>query len=194
MENNLKYSYMTNMWGLVVPFPETNDWDEWYVGDYSNSVYYLDWDKILKFHVGAGITGIENDIGFVVNDLFYFAHADIEKISNTRRKTLEVPYMRHRYGEFYMTHPIATNTRLGHFDAASVADDSPITYPFILSALTLPVLYRTEDAFAEEPVALRFKRAVIDRFRLGNFTVRPIADFLGGCELNANCIEIRGLT
>ncbi len=59
MADNLKYSYMTNMWGLVVEYPEINDFHEWYDGDYSNSVYYLDWDKILKYHVGCGITGIE---------------------------------------------------------------------------------------------------------------------------------------
>lgn len=59
MENNLKYSYMTNMWGLVVQYPKLNNWNEWYDKDYSNSVYYLDWDKILKYHVGTGIVGIE---------------------------------------------------------------------------------------------------------------------------------------
>lgn len=59
MANNLKYSYMTNMWGLVVQYPKINNWNEWYDGDYSNAVYYLDWDKIFKYHVGAGITGIE---------------------------------------------------------------------------------------------------------------------------------------
>lgn len=56
---NLKYSYQTNMWGLKVQYPKLNDWNEWYQGDYSNAVYYLDWDQILKYHVGAGITGIE---------------------------------------------------------------------------------------------------------------------------------------
>lgn len=56
---NLKYSYQTNMWGLKVQYPKLNDWNEWYKGDFSNAVYYLDWDQILKYHVGAGFTGIE---------------------------------------------------------------------------------------------------------------------------------------
>lgn len=56
---NLKYSYQTNMWGLKVPYPQLNDWNEWYQGDYSNAVYYLDWDQIFKYHVGAGFTGVE---------------------------------------------------------------------------------------------------------------------------------------
>lgn len=57
--NNLKYSYQTNMWGLMVQYPKLTDWKEWYKGDFSNAVYYLDWDQILKYHVGAGFTGIE---------------------------------------------------------------------------------------------------------------------------------------
>ncbi len=56
---HLKYSYQTNMWGLKVQYPKLTDWNEFYQGDYSNAVYYLDWDQIMKYHVGAGFTGIE---------------------------------------------------------------------------------------------------------------------------------------
>ncbi len=56
---NIKYSYQTNMWGLVIPFPQINSWNEWYKGDASNAVYYMDWDKVIKYHVGCGIKGIE---------------------------------------------------------------------------------------------------------------------------------------
>ncbi|RCX16038.1 inosose dehydratase [Anaerobacterium chartisolvens] len=57
--SNLKYSYQTNMWGLMVQYPKLNNWNEWYQKDFSNAVYYLDWDQILKYHVGAGFKGIE---------------------------------------------------------------------------------------------------------------------------------------
>ncbi len=56
---NLKYSYQTNMWGLKVQYPKVNDWNEFYKGDFTNAAYYLDWDQIIKYHVGAGFTGIE---------------------------------------------------------------------------------------------------------------------------------------
>lgn len=56
---NIKYSYQTNMWGLKIRFPKLNNWREWYDGDFGNAAYYLDWEQILKYHVGAGITGIE---------------------------------------------------------------------------------------------------------------------------------------
>ncbi|MCL7749764.1 sugar phosphate isomerase/epimerase family protein [Halalkalibacter alkaliphilus] len=57
--NNLKYSYMTNMWGMITDFPKINNFKEMYNVDRSNVAYYMDWDKILKYHVTAGITGIE---------------------------------------------------------------------------------------------------------------------------------------
>jgi len=47
------------MWGLKVQYPQLNNWNEWYDNDYSNAAYYLDWDQILKYHIGAGFTGIE---------------------------------------------------------------------------------------------------------------------------------------
>ena len=56
---NLKYSYMTNMWGMIVDFPKIHDFNEWYAHDFGNAAYYLDWDKILKYYVCAGIKGIE---------------------------------------------------------------------------------------------------------------------------------------
>ncbi len=56
---NIKYSYQTNMWGLMVQYPKLNEWDEWYAKDINNGVYYLDWDKILKYHSALGYTGIE---------------------------------------------------------------------------------------------------------------------------------------
>jgi len=40
--------------------------------------------------------------------------------------------------------------------------------------MTFPVLYRTENLLAEEAFLLRLEGAVIDRFRLQNFTVRAL--------------------
>jgi len=56
---NLKYSYMTNMWGLYIPYPVAGQYEEWNKHTVDNAYYYLDWDKILKYHVAAEITGIE---------------------------------------------------------------------------------------------------------------------------------------
>jgi inosose dehydratase len=56
---NLKFAYQTNMWGQITDFPKINNFQEWDRDDYSNAVYYLDWDKIFKYHVGTGIMGVE---------------------------------------------------------------------------------------------------------------------------------------
>ncbi len=57
--NNIKYAYQTNMWGLQVPLKKRNNWDEWYKKDINNSIYYMDWETILKYHVANGYFGIE---------------------------------------------------------------------------------------------------------------------------------------
>ncbi|GHU62589.1 hypothetical protein AGMMS49983_04300 [Clostridia bacterium] len=56
---NLKYSYMTNMWGMVVQFPKINDFNEWYKVDSMNNVYFLDWEHIVKYLVANGFQGME---------------------------------------------------------------------------------------------------------------------------------------
>jgi len=67
---NLKYSYMTNMWGTI-KYAKINNFYEWYANDYSNAVYYLDWDKVIKYIVAAGFKGIE----VMVFDLPAIKHA-----------------------------------------------------------------------------------------------------------------------
>src|SRR5207248_1200356 len=52
------------------------------------------------------------------------------------------------------------------------------------------VLRRTEDALAEEAVALRLERAVVDRLRLGDLARGPVADLLARGKPNANSVEI----
>lgn len=55
---NLNYSYMTNQWGFI-NYKQVNNFDEWFMGDFGGDYYYLDWDKILRYHAAAGFKGIE---------------------------------------------------------------------------------------------------------------------------------------
>src|ERR1700746_3888540 len=61
----------------------------------------------------------------------------------------------------------AADLGAGRLDAAPLADDSLVADPLVLAAVALPVLGRTEDALAEDPVFLRLQRAVVDRLGLG---------------------------
>ena len=71
-----------------------------------------------------------------------------------------------------MSHTFATHFLLCNFYPATIADNTFITDTFVFSAMTLIVLDRTEDTFAEKTVALRFVRTIVNRFRFQNFTTR----------------------
>ena len=64
-----------------------------------------------------------------------------------------------------MAQPLAADFRLCDLDAAFVADHAAMLHAFVFSAQALPVGHRTEDARAEQPVALGLECAVVDRFR-----------------------------
>jgi hypothetical protein len=73
--------------------------------------------------------------------------------------------------------------RLRHLDAALVADHAAVLHALVLAAQALPVGDRSEDLRAEQPVAFRLERAVVDRFRLGHLAVRPRHDLVGDARL-----------
>src|SRR5205814_3656195 len=77
-----------------------------------------------------------------------------------------------------------------HLDAAALADDPLVADALVLAAVALPVLGRTEDALAEEAVALRLQRPVVDRLGLGYLARRPVSDLLAGRKPDPDGIEI----
>ena len=79
---------------------------------------------------------------------------------------------------------------LRDLDAALVADDAAVLHPLVLAAEALPVGDRAEDLGAEEPVALRLERPVVDRLRLGDFAVGPRTDLLGRSQRDLDRVEI----
>src|SRR5207253_11024163 len=61
----------------------------------------------------------------------------------------------------------------GDLHPAAVADDAAVADALVLAAVTLPVLHRAENALAEQPVALRLERPVVDGLGLGDLAPRP---------------------
>jgi hypothetical protein len=88
-----------------------------------------------------------------------------------------------------MTHALAPDLLPRHLDAAALADDALVADALVLAAIALPVLGRTEDALAEETVALGLERAVVDRLRLGDLTGGPVANLLARGKPDANRVE-----
>src|SRR5439155_24916444 len=103
---------------------------------------------------------------------------------------LEEPDMRDRRSEVDVTHPLTADLLPRHLDAAALADDALVADALVLAAVALPVLGRTEDALAEEAVALGLERAVVDRLGLRYLAGRPVANLLGRRQPNADGVEL----
>src|SRR6187200_918833 len=124
-----------------------------------------------------------------VDDLLQVLRRDVEQVAKARRDALEVPDVGHRGGELDVAHPLTPNLGSGHFDAAALTDDALEADPLVLAAVALPVPGGTEDLLAEQTVTLRLERAVVDRLRLLDLTVRPRADLVCCGQSDADLIE-----
>src|SRR5215472_8661944 len=91
-----------------------------------------------------------------------------------------------------MAHAVAPHLGERHLDAALLADDAAILHALVLAAQALVVLDRTEDAGAEQPVALRLEGPVVDRLRLLDLTERPGPDALRARDRDLDLIEALG--
>ena len=89
-----------------------------------------------------------------------------------------------------MTEALSTHTRESNFDAAFIADYSAMLHALVLAAETLPIGDWTEDAGAEQTIALRFKSSVINCFGLRHLAMRPAPNLLGRGQADANRVEI----
>ena len=73
--------------------------------------------------------------------------------------------MGHGNHKFDVAHALATYFLFGHFNTTSVADNAFVADALVLAAMAFEVLDGTENALAEEAVALRLVGAVVDCFR-----------------------------
>src|SRR4029079_1639077 len=113
-----------------------------------------------------------------------------EQVREPGASAAQVPDVHHGRGELDVAHALATDLRPGDFDAAALADDALEPDALVLAAVALPVLRRTEDLLAEEPVLLRLERAVVDGLRLLDLAVGPHADRVGRGQPDPQLIEV----
>src|SRR5262245_16326887 len=71
-----------------------------------------------------------------------------------------------------------------------VAVRSAVLHALVLAAEALPVGDRAEDLRAEQPVAFRLERAVVDRLRLRHLAERPRHDLFWRGKRDPNRVEI----
>src|SRR4051812_19789680 len=98
--------------------------------------------------------------------------------------------MANRHGEFNVAHALAANASQGYFNAATVANDTPVLDAFIFSAGALPVLDRTENAFAEQAALLRLEGTIIDSFGVFDFPFGPGANGFRRRDRNRDVLDL----
>ena len=124
--------------------------------------------------------GVDNYIVCKVQDLLEHSRGKVEHKTHAAGYALEVPDMGDRGGKVDMTHTLTPDLALGDLDAAAVADLALVADLLILTAVALPVLGRSEDAFAEQTVAFGLEGTVVDGLRLLDLAVGPAADHIRG--------------
>src|SRR4029078_6371457 len=125
-----------------------------------------------------------------IEHLLELARRDVEQVADAARDALEEPDVRDRSGEVDMPHPLSPHLLARDLHAAALADDALVPDALVLAAIALPVLRRTEDALAEQAVAFRLERPVVDRLRLGYLAGRPIADLLARRKPDTDRVEV----
>ncbi len=145
-------------------------------------------EQVLELHFL--LAGMRDHICRVVDDLLEVAQRHAEQITELTRKRLEEPDMRHGHRELDVPHALASHLGERHLDATPVADVPAKTDTLELSAVAFPVLHGAENAFAEQTVALRLERAIVDGLGLHDLAERPAPDLLGRSELHSNELEV----
>src|SRR5204862_5852853 len=118
------------------------------------------------------------------------ARCDVEQVADPAGYALEEPDVRNGRGQVDVTHALAPDLLPRHLDAAALADDALVADALVLPAIALPVLRRTEDALAEQTVALGLERAVVDRLGLRYLAGRPVANLLARRQPDPDGIEV----
>ena len=137
-----------------------------------------------------GLARIDDDVALEVEDALEIAQRDVEQVADAARQPLEEPHVADRRGQRDVAEPLAAHLGLRHLDAALVADHAAVLHALVLAAEALPVGDRAEDLRAEQAVALRLERAVVDRLRLGHLAERPRHDLVGRRERDADRVEV----
>ncbi len=138
----------------------------------------------------GNFAGIHHHEGFEIKHALQFTQRDVEQVADAAGQPFEEPDVRAGAGELDMAEALAAHARQRHFDAALVANHAAVLHALVLAAQALPVGDGTEDPGAEQAVALRLEGPVVDRFRLGDFAMRPAPDFFRRGETDPDGIEV----
>ena len=88
-----------------------------------------------------------------------------------------------------MSHPLTSNLTSCDFNATSFANDALVLDLLIPTASAFPVFDWSENAFAEQAIALGLERAVVDGLGLFDFAMRPTHDVFTARDSDSDLVE-----
>ncbi len=137
--------------------------------------------------------GLGDDVVLEVEHALEVLERHVEQQADAGGQRLQEPDVRDRGGELDVAHALAAHLGQRHLDAALLADQALVLHALVLAAQALVILDRSEDAGAEEAIALRLEGAVVDRLRLLDLAERPGSDVVRAGDRDANLVEGRRL-
>ena len=132
------------------------------------------------------VAGLDDDVILEIDDLFQAVGLHVEQRAEPAGHGLEEPDVHDRGGQLDVPHALAAHAAMRDLDAAAIADHALVLHAAILAAGALPVLFRPEDAFAEQAVLFRTVGAIVDRFGLFDFAEGPGANVMGAGQADAH--------
>ena len=137
----------------------------------------------------VGQARLDHHVLLEVEDLLQIAQGHVQHQADAGRQRLEEPDVRDGCRQLDVAHALAPDLLQRDFDTALLAGDPAILHALVLAAQALVVLDRAEDARAEQAVAFRLERAVVDRLRLLDLAEGPAQDPLGRRERDLDLLE-----
>ena len=139
------------------------------------------------------VTWIQKQVRFAVQNFLEVFQSDVEKSSDTARKRAQEPDVSNRRSKLDVTETLTADFGLNDFDAAFFADDATMLHALVLAAVALVIFHWSENLGAEQAIALRLERTIVDGLRLLHFAKRPLTDFFRRSERNANARKAQGI-
>ena len=147
-------------------------------------------EKLARFEIRQ--SRLNHDEPLEIQDPLQVRERHVEHepdAARAARRRFQEPDVRDGSRELDVPHPLAANLLERDLDAAFLAGDAAELHPLVFSAEALVILDRAEDPRAEQAVALRLERPVVDRLRLLDFPVGPREHLFRRRERNPDLVE-----
>jgi hypothetical protein len=97
--------------------------------------------------------------------------------------------MRDRASQFDVGHALAPYLGQGDLSTTLLTDHTTVFHALVLAAITLIILYRSENLGTEQTISFRLERPVVNGLWFFHFSVGPVPDLAWRSERNSYRIE-----